>query len=196
MKRFGFALAVVLAAADATAQPTLPPLDRVVAVLDKKAILHSEVQARVDMYVKQLEQQGKKPTAAEIAELRRQVVSAMIDDLLVVQAAEEKHLSTDSREIDEALRHVAENAKMTPEEIFAAAEKIGLSREGYRAEIRRQLLEAKWLYLMVGIERPPAPPNDKRTPEERRAEDEKRMLEIRARELARMRARHYIEVRQ
>jgi peptidyl-prolyl cis-trans isomerase SurA len=73
----------------------------------------------------------------------------MIDEELEHRAAAAAKISVSAQEVEEALGRVAQQNKVSVEDLMSEAQKTGLDPRGYREEIRRQLLEAKLMNLKV-----------------------------------------------
>jgi len=187
MRRGLFALLLpLLVARQSVAAPT--PLDRVVAVVDKSVITLSEIRARARPHVRQLaEKSGAKPDKAAIESIHAEMLQQLINERLIATEVETHHLSVTKEEVDQGLATIAKSNKITEDALLAEVERVGMTRGEYREEIRRQLLDGKWTMLVVraGVSVP-------RTDENAYL---KAIDEARTKELARIRAAHYIEVR-
>jgi peptidyl-prolyl cis-trans isomerase SurA len=125
--------------------------ERIVAVVGEHAILLSDMRQRARPFLLQIHQ--KMPTGAQQAaaesELYKQLIERMVDERVEQQAAERAHLSVTAEEIDSGMRNVATQQGITIEHLIEEATKTGLSRQEYRDEVRRQILEGKLLQLRV-----------------------------------------------
>ncbi len=126
-------------------------LERVVAVVGERPILLSELRQRARPFSVQiaLNAQGDAQRNAAESTMMRELLQRMIDERLEEQAAEKAGIKVTSDEIDRALAGVAEQAKMSVRELVNEAHRKGLDEQGYRDELRRQLLEGKLLQLRV-----------------------------------------------
>ncbi|MCL2822630.1 MAG: peptidyl-prolyl cis-trans isomerase SurA [Polyangiaceae bacterium] len=136
-------LALSLAANSASAAV----IERVVAVVNDRAILMTELRQRARPHL--LEIQAKMPTEAQRAaaesEVLRQMLHRMIDELLEAQAAAKMRVRVDAGEVEKAIVQLARSQDMSVTQLLAEVAKSGMTPLEYRAEIRRQLLEAKLL---------------------------------------------------
>ncbi len=125
-------------------------IDRIVAVVDHDVILLSELRDRAKPFQKQLEAvpEGAQRAAAE-AQMKHDLLGKMIDEIVVARDAERARLTVTPAEIDAALQTIATSQKLTIPQLFEAARGAGLDEAGYRAEIRRQLLEGRLLQNRV-----------------------------------------------
>jgi peptidyl-prolyl cis-trans isomerase SurA len=125
--------------------------ERIVAIVGEHAILLSDMRNRARPFLLQIHQ--KVPAGAQLAaaesELYKQLIERMVDERVEQQAAERAHLSVTAEEIDSGIRNVAAQQGITVERLIEEATKTGLSRQEYRDEVRRQILEGKLLQLRV-----------------------------------------------
>ena len=126
-------------------------VERVVAVVGERPILLSDLRHRARPFLYRIIAQS--PDAAQQAahetEMFRELLSRMIDDRLEEHAADQAHLGVTPEEVDNALRNVAGQAKITVHELLMEAKRQGLTEQDYRDELRRQLLEGKLVQLRV-----------------------------------------------
>lgn len=144
---------LALAFAVATPEPAQAGVvEKVVAVVGDDAVLLSELRGRAAPLIRVLVQQvpaGPQRTAAE-SQVYKDMLAQMVTELLEAQAAERLKVTVAPEEVDRALENVANQQKMTVDELLdAASAKSGLSEMEYRAEIRRQVLEGKLLSQRV-----------------------------------------------
>ena len=147
-KKIGLA-GLLVASLPLVAQATVA--ERIVAIVGEHAILLSDMRNRARPFLLQIHQ--KVPTGAQLAaaesELYKQLIERMVDERVEQQAAERAHLSVTAEEIDSGIRNVATQQGITVERLIEEATKTGLSRQEYRDEVRRQILEGKLLQLRV-----------------------------------------------
>ena len=125
--------------------------ERIVAIVGEHAILLSDMRQRARPFLLQIQQKmpgGAQQAAAE-SELYKQLIERMVDDRIEQQAAERAHLSVTADEIDSGIKNVASQQGISVERLIDEATKTGLSRQEYRDEVRRQILEGKLLQLRV-----------------------------------------------
>jgi len=125
--------------------------ERIVAIVGEHAILLSDMRQRARPFLLRIRQSipaGAQQAAAE-SELYKQLIERMVDERVEQQAAERAHLSVTAEEIDSGIRNVATQQGISVERLIEEATKTGLSRQEYRDEVRRQILEGKLLQLRV-----------------------------------------------
>ena len=116
-------------------------LDRIVAVVNNEVITRVELDARLVVARKQLAQQGT--AAPPTAQLERQLLERLIQQRLELQAAKEAGIRIGDGELEAALSRIAENNKMDVASLRAAIRKEGESWEGFREDIRAELLTSR-----------------------------------------------------
>lgn len=143
-------------------------VDRVVATVDTHAITWSAVQQRVK----------SGDSDARVA------LDAIIEEALIAAECARRGITVTEDQVDEGIQAVLKNAQLTNDELLKELAKHGMDLKGYRAAIRAQLLEGRWLNLEV-----PAKPREST---EARIQ---RMSAQRASLLAGLKAKAIIEVR-
>ncbi|HEX2882473.1 MAG TPA: peptidylprolyl isomerase [Polyangiaceae bacterium] len=124
-------------------------VERVVAVVEDRAILLSELRERSQPFLAQLAAAQEAQRAAASSQLQATLLHRMVDEELEHRAAARAHITVTAQEIEDALQRVAQQNNITIEELIAEATKSGLTASDYREEIRRQLLESKLLTIKV-----------------------------------------------
>jgi peptidyl-prolyl cis-trans isomerase SurA len=136
------------AAAPAPAKPSagfIPPvvkggnvIDSIAVVVNDEVITQNEVTKRVAS----IEQRMKAQNAAipDAADMRRQVLEAMIVERAQFQLAKEMGVRTPGdAELDRAIGRIAEQQKMSVQELRNAMEKEGTTFAAFREEIRNEI---------------------------------------------------------
>lgn len=116
-------------------------LDRIVAVVDDGVILQSQL----DDAVRSIEQQyashpGQLPP---MDVLRKQVLNRLVLMRLQVNKANDQGIEVSNQDIDRAVAGVAQQNKMTPEQLRGAVEQSGTSFAAFRDQLAQQLLVQK-----------------------------------------------------
>jgi len=144
------ALALILLALGPAAYSAQPvTIDRVIAVVEQQPILLSELNQRVALYESNARRSGATIEPAARRQLVHQSVEAMIDEILIGREAESRQLTVSDDELERAVSSVAESNGLSPEQVYAEAEKAGMDRAAYREELIRTLREQKLLQLDV-----------------------------------------------
>lgn len=134
--------------APAAAKPTggfLPPasssanvIDSIAVVVNDEVITKNEIAARV----RSIEARMKAANAPipEAADLQRQVVEAMIVERAQQQLAKEMGVKVDDQQLDRAIARIAEQQKMSLQEMRNQMEKEGMAYATFREEIRNEIM--------------------------------------------------------
>jgi peptidyl-prolyl cis-trans isomerase SurA len=151
-------LIVVLASAGvASAQKPASPnagkkfgLERVVAVVNDSIILQSELEARL-VPVRAEAEQIQDPTERRrrLAKLSSQVLDEMTSEELIVQAAEAAKIEVDSSEVQAALDEIKQQNNLDDAGLAQALASQGYTVQGYRLDLRRQLLRLRAVNQLV-----------------------------------------------
>jgi len=135
--------------ATATAQATV--VERIVATVGERAILLSDLRRRAEPFMLQVQQTvpvGAQRNAA-ISQVYKAVLQKIVDEELMEKAAALAKVTITPTEIDEALKRVAAQNKLSVEQVLGEAARAGMPESKYREELRRQLLEAKLLNVRL-----------------------------------------------
>jgi peptidyl-prolyl cis-trans isomerase SurA len=156
-------------------------VERIVAIVGERAILLSELRDRARPYLVAVQQKmpsGAQQAAAE-SQIFKELIEKMIDEELEAQAASKARVSVSSEEVDNAVQNIAASQGMTSEQLYKSARAAsGMTRQEYREELRRQILEGKMVQLRVrGKVR--ISEEDVRTQFERTVREERRRREYR-----------------
>ena len=124
------------------------PLDKVVAVVNDNVITESELDAQIDALKQQLT--AKHMQLPPEAVLRKQVLQHLIDVDLQLQLAKNNNMTVDSSELDESISKIAEQNHLTLTQLREEVTKQGLTWEGYRENIQREMLISRIQQRSVG----------------------------------------------
>jgi peptidyl-prolyl cis-trans isomerase SurA len=128
--------------ATAIAQPRkVVVLDRIVAVVNNEVITRGDLDNQVRFALLQLKQQGTAPPPREI--LERQILERLISTSVQVQLAKDTGLRVDDNELDRAIQRIAQDNKLTLQQLQATLEKDGMPFAKFREDIRSQILLAR-----------------------------------------------------
>ena len=125
-------------------------LERVVAVVNDAIILQSELEARL-VPLRAEAQQIADPTERKrrIAKLASQVLDEMVNEELIVQAAEQAKIEVDSTEVQAALDEIKQNNKLDDAGLAQALGAQGFTIQTYKADLKRQLLRLRAVNQLV-----------------------------------------------
>lgn len=119
-------------------------IDRVMAVVNGKVITLSELTEREAPLAKQAaETFNGAERDKRLAEIRKKVSDSLIEDLLLEQEAEKLGLKVSERDVDDAIEDVKKQNSLDDEGLKVALKKEGLTYEGYRAQIKKQIEKSR-----------------------------------------------------
>ena len=131
------------------AQATI--VERVVAVVGERAILLTDLRQRATPFLLKVHAEPL-PAAqrnAAISQVYRATLERMVEEELEQRAAAQAKITVSSEEIDQALRVIASQNGIQPEQLIDEAGRQGMSETQYRAELRRQVTQQKMANLRL-----------------------------------------------
>ena len=135
------------ARADDSAARAPVPLDGIVAIVDGVVLFRSDVAERVRHFEAQLPKDPQK-RRAELGELSRVIVKRLIEEVLIAKDATRLQIEVTDAEVTSGIATVAAQNKVTrARSLDAEVAKAGFTPASYAEEVRRQVLEQKWLVL-------------------------------------------------
>lgn len=125
-------------------------IDRVIAVVNKDVILHSEL-ADLLGYVEEMELRGLAGTEREEARevLLVELLDGLIANKLVEQAMERADIEVGDREVEAAIADVAKQNGLTVERLFGELERQGIAADEYRSQLRDQIQQYQFMNLEI-----------------------------------------------
>jgi peptidyl-prolyl cis-trans isomerase SurA len=121
-----------------TARPRTLTVDRVVAIVNDEAITQHEVDDARGVVLAQMKQQNVEPPAPDV--LDKQVLERIITERALMQYAKESGLRVDDTQIERAIQRIAQDNKMTPEELRKELAKEKINYTKYREDIRNEII--------------------------------------------------------
>lgn len=134
-------LSLLVLGSSARAEPR--PVDRLVARVDGRPILLSDLMQRARPRVASVEPAWQRARA--LRELLGEERESAIRVELFAERARRRRIQVTDGDVEQALESIAASRKTSVPELLALAEGAGFSRTLYRIEIRRQLLEHRVL---------------------------------------------------
>jgi peptidyl-prolyl cis-trans isomerase SurA len=113
-------------------------IDSIHVVVNDEVITKNEVRGRVAQTLQNLKARNVQPP--DVATLERQVVEAMIVERAQIQLAKEMGVRVDDRRLDATIGRIAENQKMSVQEMRNQMEKEGLPFGQFREDIRNEIM--------------------------------------------------------
>jgi len=125
-------------------------LEYVVAVVNDAIILSSELDVRRQPVLSEAQQiADPKERERRVAKLTSQVLDEMVNEELIVQAADAAKIEVESNEIQAALDEVKQTNNLDDAGLQSALAAQGYTLAGYKAEVRRQLLRYRAVNQLV-----------------------------------------------
>ena len=135
-------LAMLTAGIAVAQQPAHPgsiqTIDRIVAVVNENVVTRRELDEVLRTSLKQLQKQGVQPP--EPAILEKQLLERIIVNRVQLQLAKETGLTVSDTELDQTLRRIAQENKLSLQEFYSALEQDGISFNKFRDEIRDEII--------------------------------------------------------
>ncbi len=113
-------------------------IDSIHVVVNDEVITKNEVRNRVAQTVQNLK--ARNTQLPDQATLERQVVEAMIVERAQIQLAKEMGVRVDDRQLDSTIGRIAENQKMSVQEMRNQMEKEGMAYSQFRDDIRNEIM--------------------------------------------------------
>ncbi|MEO7067812.1 MAG: peptidylprolyl isomerase [Rhodanobacter sp.] len=113
------------------------PLDRIVAVVNEDVILQSDLNDAVRSVQKQYASQPGQLPPEDV--LQKQVLDRLILMRLQIQKAQDQSIHVSEADIDQAVKGVADQNKITPEQLRAEIQRTGGSYAQFRTQLGDQL---------------------------------------------------------
>jgi peptidyl-prolyl cis-trans isomerase SurA len=117
---------------------TIEVIDRIVAVVNESVVTRQELNESLRATIKQLQKQGVQPPPPTV--LEKQLLERMILNQVQLQLAKETGLKVSDTELDQTLRRIAQENRMSLPEFHAAVERDGISFNKFRDEIRDEII--------------------------------------------------------
>lgn len=116
----------------------IAPIDRIIAVVNEEVITQKELDEMLGHTIRQLQTRGVQAPAHDV--LEKQLLERFIINRLQLQMAKETGLVVSDNDLDDTLRRIAKENKMSLPELYAALERDGVNFNKFRDEIRNELI--------------------------------------------------------
>ncbi|MEM6998866.1 MAG: peptidylprolyl isomerase [Pseudomonadota bacterium] len=114
------------------------PLDRIIAVVNEDVIMQSELEAKMRTVREQIEQSGSRVPPASIFE--RQVLDNLVQSRIQLQLARRAGIRVDDETLNRTIGNIAAQNQVTLTQFREILESDGYSYEGFREDIRNQII--------------------------------------------------------
>ncbi|MBA2659890.1 MAG: peptidylprolyl isomerase [Nitrosospira sp.] len=135
-------LAMLTAGIAVAQQPAHPgsiqTIDRIVAIVNENVVTRRELDEMLRAALKQLQKQGVQPPEPMV--LEKQLLERLILNRVQLQLAKETGLTVSDTELDQTLRRIAQENKMSLPEFYRTLEQDGVSFNKFRGEIRDEII--------------------------------------------------------
>lgn len=124
--------------------------ERVVAVINDSIILRSELEARMVPVIGEAQQiADPRERERRIDKLRSQVLDEMVNEELIVQAAEQARIEVESSEVQAALDEIKSTNNLDDAALAQVLAAQGYTLGNYKQDLRRQLLRLRAVNQLV-----------------------------------------------
>ncbi|MBL0217840.1 MAG: peptidylprolyl isomerase [Myxococcales bacterium] len=124
--------------------------ERVVAVINDSIILRSELEARMVPVIGEAQQiADQKERERRIDKLRGQVLDEMVNEELIVQAADAAKIEVESSEVQAALDEIKSSNNLDDAALAQVLAAQGYTLGNYKTDLRRQLLRLRAVNQLV-----------------------------------------------
>lgn len=113
------------------------PLDRIVAVVEDRVILESELAQRLETVKRNLRQNNTPLPPLEV--IARQVLERMIVEKIQIQIAERNGIKVDDETLRQAVGQIAQRNNLSPEQFRASLREEGIDYGGFVEQIRDEI---------------------------------------------------------
>ncbi len=134
-------LATLLVFAGPAAAQERQKLDEIVALVEDRVILRSELDEAIDSIRGQIQARGESMPPRQAME--QQVLERLIRTSLEVQRAESSGIRISDAEVDRTLQQVAQQNNMTMSQLRVALQEDGYDMDDFREEIREDMLTSR-----------------------------------------------------
>ncbi|HXJ00253.1 MAG TPA: peptidylprolyl isomerase [Micropepsaceae bacterium] len=140
-RTFG-AAAVLFSPLTAAAQNTAAPQNStgVAAVVNEFVISNYDLDQRTALFVAT---SGVRPTAENVPQIRAQVLRTLEDEVIEMQEANKHKIAASRAEIDKALQSIAEDNKLTVDQLLGRIGQNGVTATTFRQQISAQIVWQK-----------------------------------------------------
>jgi len=125
-------------------------VERIVAVVNDEIVLLSELRDRMMPFLARVRTlQTQEERQAAMVQLEREMLTAMVDELLITQQARRSNVTVSGEEVERAIQNVIRANGMTRDQFIRALASQGMTFTQYQGDVRRQLLALKVLNARV-----------------------------------------------
>lgn len=126
------------ASAAERARSRVEPIDRIIAVVNNEVITQYELNARLQLALRQIKAQNVPLPPMDL--LEKQMLERMITERVQLQFAKETGIRIDDVQLDRTLQRIAASNNMGIEQFRQAIEKDGVQFAKFREEVRNEII--------------------------------------------------------
>jgi len=120
-------------------------IDRIVAIVNNDIVTLVQLRKETTPYLKKIETSGYSDEKKNqmMQDIDKDMLNALVDQSLTQQEAQGYGINISDTEIDKAVENVKKNKSLSDKELESALEHDGLTLEGYRENVKKQILQAR-----------------------------------------------------
>ena len=115
---------------------TAPRSSGIAAIVNDTVISDYDLDQRTALFAAT---SGIRPTKESLAQIRVQVLRSLEDEILELQEAAKHKINITKADVDKALKNIADDNHLTPEQILATITQAGVSADVFRQQLAAQL---------------------------------------------------------
>jgi peptidyl-prolyl cis-trans isomerase SurA len=119
----------------------------VAAIVNDFVISNYDLEQRIALFVAT---SGVRPTKDNLPQMRAQVLRALEDEVLELQEAKKHKLTATKAEVDKALQNIADDNKLTVDQILKTIGQAGVTATTFRQQVTAQLIWQKLVAARYG----------------------------------------------
>ncbi|MEN8136284.1 MAG: SurA N-terminal domain-containing protein [Thermodesulfobacteriota bacterium] len=125
-------------------------VEKVVAVVNGEVITQTELAKEGKNIFNQIRQNTPASELDEaLSKARHQVLTDLIEDLLVAQKAKELRINVTEQDLDSTIAKISQDNNLTVEQLYLELEKTGSSKEEYRHKLASQIRSSRLINYEV-----------------------------------------------
>lgn len=126
-----------------------PRTTGVAAIVNDFVISNYDLDQRTALF---LATSGVRPTQETLGQIRAQVLRSLEDEVLELQEANKRKINVTKAEVDRALQNIADDNKLSVDQILATIKAAGVAPESFRQQVAAQLVWQKLVSARYGTD--------------------------------------------
>jgi len=124
-------------------------MNRIVVKVNNNIITEYDLKEKLDTVVERFESQGKMIGDAELAEIRKKLLTNMVDELLLQQELDRFQIKASDADVQDELEHLQAEYNLDPEAFKARIEEEGMSYGEFKKRVKGNLEKQRLMGAMV-----------------------------------------------